>query len=458
MELDEHDQAAADAVDIENVMQEVRREILGRRLPGQVALSDITDTLPREYYEHLFRAGLAQSRLDVAVMVAPSRAPLVGPIIDRLRVKFHQLIVYYMNLFVENQSKVNAHMLSALGLLGRPVSDSQLASEHYAGGRRLEEGQTLDQWATPDDVYACYRLLLDREPDQHGWEYWSGLVTRQHLTRAYLVDSFVNGHEFQAKQAERNTPLLVELPEFKMYVRLNDQFIGAAIARDKQYEPHVTRALRDTLGRGATFIDVGANIGYFALLAAKIVGPAGRVVAFEPNPANCDLLRRSIEANQFGTITLHQNAVAEARQTIHFATAGIDSNGRMVNPAEAAAEVVALPTVEAVTLDETLADLGRIDVIKLDVEGAEARAWRGMQAVIARHKPTLIFEFSPILLRHTSEVEPDAFLREVSERYDLFIISPVGTTADKPDSVAAIVARQAESGQTHLDLLARPRS
>ena len=188
-------------------------------------------------------------------------------------------------------------------------------------------------------------LLLDREPDQHGWEYWSGLVTRQHLTRAYLVDSFVNGHEFQAKQAERNTPLLVELPEFKMYVRLNDQFIGAAIARDKQYEPHVTRALRDTLGRGATFIDVGANIGYFALLAAKIVGPAGRVVAFEPNPANCDLLRRSIEANQFGTITLHQNAVAEARQTIHFATAGIDSNGRMVNPAEAAAEVVALPTV-----------------------------------------------------------------------------------------------------------------
>lgn len=455
MESSEYDPAAPAAVDIENVMQDVRREILSRRLPGQVALPEPAAALPREYYEHLFRAGLAQSRLDVSVSVAPSRTPLVGPLIDRLRLKFHELIVYYMNLFVENQSKVNAHMLSALGMLGQPVSDAELAGERYAGGRAA--GEAASQWATPDDVYACYRLLLDREPDENGWQYWSGLVTHQRLTRAYLVDSFVNGHEFKAQQAQRQTPVLVELPEFKMYVRLNDQFIGAAIARDKQYEPHVTRALRDNLGRGATFIDVGANIGYFALLAARIVGPAGRVVAFEPNPDNCDLLRASTAANEFSTITLHQNAVAEARQTIHFATAGIDSNGRVVNAAEAAAEVVALPTVEAVALDEALADVERIDVIKLDVEGAEARAWRGMQAILGRHKPVLIFEFSPVLLRVTSEVEPEAFLREVSEPYDLFIISPVGTTADKPDSVAEIIARQADSSQTHLDILARPR-
>ncbi len=455
MELNEHDSAANGTVDIENVMQEVRREILGRRLPGQAALPDAA-ALPREYYEHLFRAGLAQSRQDVSVTVAPSRTPLVGPLIDRLRLKFHELIVYYMNLFVENQSKVNAHMLSALGMLGQPVSETELASEHYSGGRR-DTGEPMGQWATPDDVYACYRLLLDREPDEHGWNYWSTIVTKQGVTRAYLVDSFVNGHEFQARQVERNTPVLVDLPEFKMYVRLNDHFIGAAIAHDKQYEPHVTRALRDTLSRGATFVDVGANIGYFTLLASKIVGPAGRVVAFEPNPDNCDLLRRSIAANDFRAITLHQNAVAEARQTLHFATAGIDSNGRVVNAAEAAAETVPLPTVEAVTLDETLADLSRIDVIKIDVEGAESRAWRGMQAVIARHKPILVFEFSPSLLRHTSEVEPESFLRDVSEQYDLFIISPVGTTADTPDGVAAIVARQAGANQTHLDILARPR-
>jgi FkbM family methyltransferase len=455
MESSEHDPTAPAAVDIENVMQEVRREILGRRLPGQVALPDTTAALPRAYYEHLFRAGLAQSRLDVSVQVAPSRTPLVGPLIDRLRLKFHELIVYYMNLFVENQSKVNAHMLQALGMLGQPVSETDLASEHYAGGRASTE--ETDEWATPDDVYACYRLLLDREPDEHGWQYWSGLVTNERISRAYLVDSFVNGHEFRGKQAERQTPVLVELPEFKMYVRLNDQFIGAAIARDKQYEPHVTRALRDTLGRGATFIDVGANIGYFALLAAKIVGPSGRVLAFEPNPANCELLRRSIATNEFGNVTLHQQAVAESRQTLHFATAGIDSNGRVVNPAEAAAEVVALPTVEAVALDEALADRARIDVIKLDVEGAEARAWRGMQTILARHKPTLLFEFSPVLLRHTSEVEPEAFLRQVNDQYDLYIISPVGTTATRPDSVAEIIARQADSNQTHLDILARPR-
>lgn len=457
MERSERDNDPDASVDIENVMQEVRRQILQRRLPGQIDLPDKASTLPPEYYEHLFRAGLAQSRLDVDLLVTHSSAPLVGPLIDRLRAKIHELVVFYVNRFAENQARVNNHLLQALSVLGRPEGESRPDTPYKTGWSALPPGDG-NEWATADDVYTCYRLLLGRQPDESGWDYWTSLVSNHYVTRAYLVDSFLNGHEFKAIHAQRNAPMLVELPDFKMYVRLNDNFIGAVIAREKRYEPHVTRVLTGLLSAGQTFVDVGANVGYFSLLAASRVGAAGRVIAFEPNPANCDLLRRSIAANEFeGVIALHSVAVAESRQTIHFSTAGVDSNGRVINPAEAAAEVVALPTVEAVALDEALDGVERVDVIKLDVEGAEARAWRGMQAVLARHRPTLLFEFSPTLLERTSEVDPAAFLEEVSRQYDLFIITPEGATADKPDPVARIPEQHAASGLTHLDLLARPR-
>jgi FkbM family methyltransferase len=362
--------------------------------------------------------------------------------------------VFYVNQFAAKQAELNSHVLQALSVLGR-AKDSRPAGRAFPDAPGYSS--VAADAATLDDVRACFRLLLGREPDERGWHYWSTLVRDHHISRAYLVDSFLSGHEFRAIQAERNTPLLVELPDFKMFVRLNDNFIGAVIARDKQYEPHVTRALKGLLTPGATFVDVGANIGYFSLLAASLVGPAGRVLAFEPNQTNCELLRQSATANDFAWIAIHPVAVAEARQQIAFATAGVDSNGRVINPAEADAEIVPLPLVEAAPLDEVLAATPRIDAIKIDVEGAEARVWRGMQGIVQRHRPPLLFEFSPYLLRQTSEVDPAAFLAEVQAVYDLFIISPQGETAQRADAIADIIDRQAASGLSHLDLLARPR-
>jgi FkbM family methyltransferase len=455
MNRSDQDSLAAGTVDIETIMQGVRQQILERELPGQVQLPQEATSLPPEYYEHLFRAALSQGRLDIELDVTPSRTPVVGQLIDRLRAKFHALVVFYVNQFAAKQAEMNNHLLQALSVLGRSEGDEVARS--VPSGRGYLSKPT-GEWASLEDVYACYRLLLGREPEERGWNYWSTLVRDHHISRAYLVDSFLSGHEFRALQAERNTPVLVELPDFKLYARLNDNFIGAVIARDKQYEPHVTRVLEGFLARGGVFVDVGANIGYFSLLAAARVGPAGRVFAFEPNSANCELLRNSAAANGFeGRIDLHCVAVAEARQRIAFATAGVDSNGRVINPAEAAAEVAPLPMVEAVALDDVLADCDRVDVIKIDTEGAEARVWRGMQGVIKRHRPTLLFEFSPILLRQTSEVDPAAFLEEVQGVYDLFIISPQGETAGRPDEIAAIVEKQAASGLSHLDILARPR-
>lgn len=455
-EMNGNETASAEAVIIEDVMQEVRRTILQRQLPEQAKLPEVAKNLPPEYYEHLARVALAHSRLEVELLVTPSRAPLIGPLIDRLRRKVHELVVFYINRFAANQARVNNHLLQALSVLGDPLEgDVDTAGAMRRAGNIVA---AESEWATVDDVYACYRLLLERRPDEAGLHYWSNLVANHQIMRSFMVDSFLNSAEFKELQAGRNNPVLVDLPRFRMYVRLNDNFIGAYIAREHSYEPHVSRVVSELLSEGDTFVDVGANIGYFAMLAASIVGPTGRVIAFEPNPANCDLVRRSAEANAFaGRIELHPAAVAERRMQLHLVTPGIDSNGRLATSAEEAVVETDLPSIEAVTLDETLADLERIDVIKLDVEGAEARAWQGMQAIIARYRPVLVFEFSPILLRQTSDVAADEFLAEIQKGYNLFIIPPDGKVGSRPDDIPAIMERHAALNVSHLDILARPR-
>lgn len=456
MDRSEGDSGAAEAVDIENVMQEVRRQVLERQLPGQLQLPDAAANLPPEYYEHLFRAGLAQSRVEVELLVTKSAVPLIGPLIDRLRVKVHELVVFYINRFADNQAKVNNHMLQALAVLGRPENRVGASNQPPAEPTRAPSAPA-GEWATLEDVQACYRLLLGRQPDVAGWEHWSTMVMNQPVSKAFLVDSFLGSQEFKSLQDERFLPVLVELPDFKIYVHLNDAFIGAKIAHDRHYEPHVSRVLADVLSPGMTFVDVGANAGYFSLLAAAAVGPEGRVIAFEPNPVNCDLLRQSIAANEFERIVdLQPFAVAEVGGSLDFTTSGIDSNGRILGPTESSAGGE-WQTVEAVTLDDALAGRDRVDVIKIDVEGAEGRVWRGMEATVRRHRPVLLFEFSPTLLRRISDVEPADFLTGVQALYDLYIISAQGTTAVKPDSVAAIIDRHAAGGQAHLDILAQPR-
>src|SRR5689334_16156257 len=85
-------------------------------------------------------------------------------------------------------------------------------------------------------------------------------------------------------------PVLLRLGGFKLYVRLDDWAVGARIAVRRRYEPYVTAALEPLLKPGAVLVDIGANIGYYTMLAAARVSPTGKVIAFEPSAENCELI------------------------------------------------------------------------------------------------------------------------------------------------------------------------
>ena len=164
------------------------------------------------------------------------------------------------------------------------------------------------------------------------------------------------------------------------------------------WEPGLTSILRERLRPGQTFVDVGANVGYYTLLAAKLVGPTGRVIAFEPVPAEFELMRRGVEANGFRRgVELEQEALSNKRGALDLYLSPVNKGNNSIVPTRGESHV----SVPAITLDEDLGAGTHVDFIKMDIEGGEGFAFEGMQQTL-RGNPAieLDMEFEPWSLEH----------------------------------------------------------
>jgi FkbM family methyltransferase len=155
-----------------------------------------------------------------------------------------------------------------------------------------------------------------------------------------------------------------------------------------------SRAMRWLLRPGEVVIDAGANIGLFTVLAARHVGPHGRVIACEPSPTTMELLRDNVGRNSFEWVDLREVALAEApgRLQMHVFTPG--SGFSSFAPADAGTS--RRVEVSVTTLDDVAGDLlDRTRIVKLDIEGAELRALRGARRLLEHARPDFIVELEP---------------------------------------------------------------
>jgi FkbM family methyltransferase len=134
----------------------------------------------------------------------------------------------------------------------------------------------------------------------------------------------------------------------------------------------------------------------------------GKVIAVECNPRNCELIYMSLHRNGFDRVTVYPFAIGDTQKLMSFSWGF--SNGFVTELAKDEEEPF---IVQAVTLDSLLKNEPRVDVIKMDIEGSEAKAWQGMQETIAKHHPVFLMEFFPALLERVSEVKADHFLNSV---------------------------------------------
>jgi len=157
-------------------------------------------------------------------------------------------------------------------------------------------------------------------------------------------------------------------------------------------EPEVQAALVKLLRPGMTFYDVGANIGFFSLLAARLVGKTGRVVAFEADPDVAARLREHASRNEFSWLGVEQKAVwSEARSVFFERTDPAKSPDRGLGHVVKGEAGNAI-RVEAVSLDEFVKGAVAPDFVKCDVEGAEVEVFRGAEELLREKRPTLLCE------------------------------------------------------------------
>jgi len=162
----------------------------------------------------------------------------------------------------------------------------------------------------------------------------------------------------------------------------------------EEYEPEV-KYLEKLLRPGDVFIDGGANLGIYSMAAAACVGPAGRVIAFEPQTRVLAILQKNIELNQSTQIEAHALGLAEreGEASLYSACEGV------VNASlGTSAGTASVQTINLTSLDRFFEKhgLNRLDVLKIDVEGAEELVLRGAASTLEKHRPKIIFEVNPI--------------------------------------------------------------
>lgn len=166
------------------------------------------------------------------------------------------------------------------------------------------------------------------------------------------------------------------------------------------FEPRETLLLRELLGAGDTFIDVGAHIGWFTTVAARCVATAGQVIACEPYPANAAMLRRNLARNDCRNVRVVEAALGSQPGVLTLGTAG-DSGG--VTALEWARD--GRVEVPVTTLDDIAVGVAAVTLIKVDVEGWEARVLSGGERTLARTKYVLIEINRPALKKAGSSPE-----------------------------------------------------
>ena len=157
-------------------------------------------------------------------------------------------------------------------------------------------------------------------------------------------------------------------------------------------EAEVQAALQEHLRVGMIFYDVGSNIGFFSLLAARLVGEQGRVVAFEADPEVAGRLREHVARNQFSWIATEEKAVWSERKSVFF-----ERTDPAASPDRGLGHVVSSGVndairVEAVSLDDYARTGPAPDFVKCDVEGAEVVVFRGALQLLKKKKPIILFE------------------------------------------------------------------
>ncbi len=216
-------------------------------------------------------------------------------------------------------------------------------------------------------------------------------------------------------------------PSLKMQVHeAGDAYISRDIREKGLWEPEETQFILSSLCPGMSFVDVGANIGYFSLLASRMVGEQGKVFAFEPDPANFELLQKNCALNDCDNVGLYKKALSNGNATGSLYLSEFNKGDHTIYECDGQRDSIPIELVRGG--DFFSGKLDRIDFLKVDTQGAEYQVLDGLDPIIKASLPGLILlvEFSPNSVVKTG-VDPEAFLHLFDDLGgNFYLLSPRG--------------------------------
>ena len=228
----------------------------------------------------------------------------------------------------------------------------------------------------------------------------------------------------------------------RLYLLPNDTVITWTIMRNGCWEPAETAQFLRHLKPGDTFVDAGANIGYYTVIGSRLVGSKGKVYAFEPEPKAFEMLERNVRLNGLTNVVLEQKALSNQKGVIKLFIADQNKGDHRIYQPEG--ESRPSVEVEAVRLDEYFKGVERrINVVKVDCQGADGLILEGMTGLLEgwADGPTIFMEFWPYALKAmgTDHGALIKMLQSYGYRFYDFNDSNVkiGLTATAPADLAA---------------------
>lgn len=196
-------------------------------------------------------------------------------------------------------------------------------------------------------------------------------------------------------------PQFTNVQGHKMFLDSKDSL---GLSLNGIYEKFETELVKKMVTEGDVVVDVGAHIGYYTLIFAKCVGNGGIVFAFEPEPNNFSLLSKNIEINGYKNVNLEQLAISDFDGTCVLYTFNTSSGAnRIYKPLEKNYKNSKPIQIKAISLDDYFTNRpeNKIDLIKIDVEGAEFNVLKGMQNIMKKNiNLKILLEFNPYFLEN----------------------------------------------------------
>ena len=211
-------------------------------------------------------------------------------------------------------------------------------------------------------------------------------------------------------------PEFVEIEGNKIYLDENDSlFLSSSI----HHEQTIVNLVKNEIKKGDVVIDIGAHIGYYTVLFAKLVGPKGRVFAFEASPTNFEILKKNVNVNGYQNVTLNNKAVSDKDGKLTLYITGRTSTENFLFKPEnfvGSSKIKDTIEIDSITLDEYFRDFkGQINFLKMDISGAEPRVIKGMGSILSKNDSLKIQqEWWPNAIR-THGNEPDSHLKLLTQ-------------------------------------------